>query len=104
MYQRQADDALAAAAGPSDDYWRALGPPLPQIEWLPDRFGYPAFVDRVPTIMSVFGIDRMPMAGIPGMPRMRGQDRVDYTKSQDRDQASPRNENVDALGMGGASW
>jgi hypothetical protein len=99
-YQRQADDAFAAAESMSADQLRALRPPLPQIQWLPPRFGYPLYQDRQWNVMQVFGITRLPSGEIPGMPRMHGEDRVDYSRSQSRDQASPRNENTDALGLG----
>jgi hypothetical protein len=103
-YQREANDALEAAMGPSDAYWRALRPPLPQIPYLPPRFGYPTYVERQWTVMQVFGITRTPNGTIPGMPTTRPEERTDYSKVQQTDQGSGRNENFDPLGLGGASW
>lgn len=103
-YQRQADDAFAVAESMSADQLRALRPPLPQIEYLPPRFGYPTYPERQWNIMQVFGITRTPAGRIPGLPTMHGKDRVDYSESQSSDQGSPRNENFDPLGLGGASW
>lgn len=100
-YARQADDAFAAATSMSDDELRALRPPLPQIQFLPPRFGYPSYADRQWTVMQVFGITRMPSGAIPGMPRMHGDDRVDYSRSQSSAQGSDRNTNSgDPLGLG----
>lgn len=100
-YQRQADDAFAAATSLSSDELRALRPPLPQIQMLPPRFGYPDYVERQWDVMQVFGITRMPSGNIPGMPRMHGEDRVDYSRSQGGGAGSDRNTNYDALGLGG---
>lgn len=102
-YQRQADDALFAATAASADQLRAQRPPLPQIVANPPRFGYPSYVDRQWNVMQVFGITRLPSGAIPGMPRMKGEDRVDYSRSQSTMSGSPRNESVDSLGMGGGS-
>lgn len=87
------------------DQLRALRPPLPQIIHLPPRFGYPDYASRQWNVLDVFGIDRMPSGRIPGMPTTRGEDRVDYSRSQSRTQGSERNSNsMDPLGLGGASW
>ena len=99
-YARQADDALAAATSMSAEQLRALRPPLPQIEWLPPRFGYPAYADRQPDVMQVFGINRVSPAGLPPMPRMSRDQRVDYSREQGGYQGSDRNTNADPLGMG----
>ena len=99
-YQRQSDEAFQRAIAP-DAFLRKLKPPLPQIEYLPPRFGYPNYADRQWDVMQVFGITRTPSGQIPGMPRMRGKDRVDYTQSQSSSQGSDRNSGSnDALGMG----
>lgn len=99
-YARQADDAFAAAESMSADQLRALRPPLPQIIYLPPRFGYPTYDQRQWNVMQVFGITRMPSGAISGMPRMHGDDRTDYSRSQSRTQGSERNANYDPLGMG----
>jgi hypothetical protein len=96
LYQRQADEALEMATGASRAQLEALRPPLPQIEYLPPRFGYPGYAERQWTLLDVFGINRSPMGGLPPRPRMRGQDRVDYSQSQATTQGSDRN----TLGMG----
>jgi hypothetical protein len=101
LYQRQADEAFYAATGASDAELRALRPPLPQIIFLPDRFGYPSFVERVPTIWSVFGIARKPPAMLPSIPP-KPQTPVlgfPYTEGSDR-----LTNGGDPLGMGGQSW
>jgi hypothetical protein len=100
-YQRQADDALFAATEASSEQLRALRPPLPQIRMNPPRFGYPDYATRQWNVMQVFGINRLPSGAIPGMPNMKGEDRVDYSRNQSTMSGSPRNENVDALGLGG---
>lgn len=106
MYQRQADEALENAVGPSDAYWRALRPPLPQIKYLPPRFGYPTYVERQPTILQVFGISRSPNGAIPGFPQMRQRNRVDYSQFQGRDQGSDRLSagNTGGVGNGSEGW
>lgn len=102
-YQRQADDAFAAAESMSANQLRALRPPLPQIQFLPPRFGYPDYVDRQWTVMQVFDITRLPSGRIPGLPTTRGEDRVDYSRNQGGYQGSDRNTNsADPLGLGGA--
>src|ERR1035437_6111165 len=101
-YQRQADDAFSAATSMSADQLRALRPPLPQIVYLPPRFGYPLYQDRQWDVMQVFGITRLPSGAIPGMPQMHGEDRVDYSRDQSTTQSSDRNTNSgDPLGLGG---
>jgi hypothetical protein len=101
-YARQADEAFNASTVMTDDELRALRPPLPQIQYLPPRFGYPSYADRQWSIMQVFGITRTPSGDIPGMPRMHGEDRVDYSRSQSSQQGSDRNTNSgDPLGLGG---
>ena len=100
-YQRQADDAFAAAESMSADQLRMLQPPLPQIIMYPPRFGYPTYDERQWGVLQVFGITRMPSGQIPGMPQMRGEDRVDYSRSQSTFQGSDRNTNSgDPLGLG----
>lgn len=99
-YQRQADDAFAAATSMSADQLRALRPPLPQIIYLPPRFGFEDYVDRQWTVMQVFGITRLPSGQIPGMPTTRGDERTDYSRTQGGGQGSDRNTNYDPLGMG----
>jgi hypothetical protein len=80
---------------------RALRPPLPQIIMNPPRFGYPLYAERQWDVMQVFGITRSANGTIPGMPRMHGKDRVDYSRSQSTSQGSDRNTNGgDPLGMG----
>jgi len=102
-YQRQSNDAFERANGPADAYWKALRPPLPQIHYLPPRFGYPSYQDRQWSIMQVFGITRSPAGRIPAMPTTRLQDRVDYTQDQgSQNEASDRNTGYSALGSG--SW
>ena len=89
----------------SEDQLRALRPPLPQIVYLPDRFGYPSYDQRQWGILDVFGIDRLPSGRIPGVPQTRGEDRVDYSRNQSVQQGSDRNTNGgDSLGLGGVSW
>jgi len=101
-YQRQADDAFAAATSMSDAQLRRLRPPLPQIEYLPPRFGYPSYIDRQWNVMQVFGITRTPSGAIPGMPRMRQEDRVGYSQNQAAMDGSERyGGNQDPLGLGG---
>lgn len=97
-YARQADEAFARATVP-DAVLRGLKPPLPQIEYLPPRFGYPSYDERQWGIMEVFGITRSPNGGTSGFPRTRGEDRVDYTRDQASMQGSARGAN-DPLGMG----
>jgi hypothetical protein len=99
-YQRQADDAFAAAESMSADQLRALRPPLPQIMANPPRFGWPTYAERQWNIFQVFGITRLPSGQIPGMPRMHQKDRVDYTQYQGSSQGSDRNTNADPLGLG----
>jgi hypothetical protein len=103
-YQRQGNDALERAYGVSDDQWRALRPPLPQIQYLPPRFGYPSYDQRQWNVMQVFGMTRDPVGRIPAMPSTRPQDRVDYTQYQGDQEGSDRNVNYDPLGLGGVSW
>lgn len=104
-YQRQANDALEMAYSASADELRALRPPLPQIQYLPPRFGYPSYVDRQWGVMQVFGLTRTPAGRIPGMPTTRGEERVDYSRLQSSQQGSERNSNnTDPLGLGGVSW
>lgn len=104
-FARQQAEAFDRALGMSADELRALGPPLPQIVYLPPRFGYPTYDQRQWGVMEVFGITRTPAGRIPGMPRMHGKDRVDYTRSQSTDQGSERNsDSGDPLGLGGVSW
>ena len=101
-YQRQADDAFAAAESMSDDELRALRPPLPQIMYLPPRFGWPTYEERQWNVMQVFGITRLPSGRIPGRPQTRGEDRVDYSRNQGGYTGSDRNTNgADPLGLGG---
>jgi hypothetical protein len=105
LYQKQADEALERAWSLSDEQLRNLRPPLPQIHYLPPRFGYLSYADRQPTVMDVFGIARSPSGAIPGMPKMHGKDRVDYSQSQSEVEGSTRNTNSgDPLGLGGVSW
>lgn len=99
-YARQADDAFNAATSMSADELRALRPPLPQIVYLPQRFGYPPYAARQWDVMQVFGITRLPSGAIPGMPQMHGEDRVDYSRNQSNMQGSDRNTNYDGLGLG----
>jgi hypothetical protein len=104
-YSRETNDALKRAWGPSDDYWRRLGPPLPQIPYLPPRFGFPPYSERQWGVMQVFGLTRTPAGRIPGMPQTRGEDRTDYTENQGGYEGSDRNTGSgDRLGMGGVSW
>lgn len=99
-YQRQADDAFAAATSMSADQLRALRPPLPQIQFLPPRFGYPSYADRQWDIMQVFDINRAAPGYLPDRPGSRQDRRVDYSRVQSGDQGSDRNTNYDALGLG----
>lgn len=99
-YQRQADDAFNRATSMSDDELRQLRPPLPQIPYLPPRFGYPTYEERQWNIMQVFGIDRLPSGGLPPRPSIRPQDRVDYSGSQAAMAGSDRNTNYSPLGLG----
>ena len=85
----------------SDDELRALRPPLPQIEFLPPRFGYPTYAQRQWSVLQVFGIDRLTPGGLPAeRPQMRQDKRVDYSRSQGGFQGSDRNTNADPLGLG----
>jgi hypothetical protein len=100
-YQRQADEAFDAATSMSADELRSLRAPLPQIRWLPPRFGYPTYVERQWDVMQVFGITRTPSGDIPGMPTTRGEDRVDFSRYQGGGSGSDRNTNSgDPLGLG----
>lgn len=100
-YQRQADDAFAAAESMTADQLRALRPPLPQIMAFPPRFGYPTYAERQWGVLQVFGITRLPSGEIPGLPRMHGEDRVDYSRYQGNAQGSDRLTNGgDPLGLG----
>jgi hypothetical protein len=99
-YQRQADDAFDAATSATSDELRALRPPLPQIQFLPPRFGYPLYIDRQWDVMQVFGITRTPSGNIPGMPTTRGDERVDYSRNQGGYQGSDRNTGQSPLGLG----
>lgn len=100
-YSRQANDALAAATKMSAAQLRALRPPLPQIEYLPPRFGYPDYAERQWDILQVFDITRLPSGRVPGFPRMHQKDRVDYSQTQATSQGSDRNSNSgDPLGLG----
>ena len=106
-YTRQASDALARAYSATDAQLRALGPPLPQISYLPPRFGYPGYADRQPGVLQVFGLTRTPAGRIPGLPQTRGEDRVDYSRDQGSQSGSGTDRNTnsgDALGLGGVSW
>ena len=102
-YARQADDAFAAATSMSADQLRALRPPLPQIQYLPPRFGYMPYAFRQWDVMQVFGITRLPSGAIPGMPQMKGEDRVDYARYQGGIEGSDRNTDYDGLGLGGGN-
>jgi hypothetical protein len=85
----------------SADQLRALRPPLPQIEYLPPRFGYPDYAERQWDILQVFDITRLPSGRVPGFPRMHQKDRVDYSGTQSTSQGSDRNSNSgDPLGLG----
>ena len=99
-YARQANDAFDAATSMSADELRALRPPLPQIEYLPPRFGYPLYAQRQWDVLQVFGITRLPSGRIPGMPSTKGEDRVDYSREQGGGAGSDRNVNYDPLGLG----
>lgn len=106
-YQRQANDALERAWGASDAQLRALRPPLPQIPFLPPRFGYPGYAERQWDVMQVFGITRTPAGRIPAMPTTKEKDRVDYTQDQGSQSSSGTDRNTnsgDPLGLGGVSW
>lgn len=100
-YQRQADEAFAAATSMSADQLRALRPPLPQIRFLPPRFGYPPYADRQPGVIQVFGIDRIQPGYLPPVPLTKPGDGFEDTRFT----GSDRNTNsADPLGLGGASW
>jgi hypothetical protein len=104
-YQRQADEAFQIATSMSEGQLRALRPPLPQIQFLPPRFGYPSYDERQWGVMQVFGITRTPRGYIPGMPTTRPEERTDYSRSQSRAAGSDRLTNGgDPLGLGGVSW
>jgi hypothetical protein len=103
-YQRQSEDAFWVAESATAQQLRALRPPLPQIQFLPDRFGYPSYVDRQPTVMQVFGIDRVNPGYLPQTPlssiRKPG-DEFNDTRYQGSDRLT---NGGDPLGLGGASW
>lgn len=101
LYQQQADDAFNAVTAISDEKWRALRAPLPQIQYLPPRFGYPGYAARQWSVMQVFGITRTPSGRIPGVPQMKQEDRVRYSQSQATFEGSDRlTNNGDPLGLG----
>ena len=64
-YQRQSEEAFWVAESATADQLRALQPPLPQIQYLPPRFGYPGYAERQATVMQVFGIDRVNPSYMP---------------------------------------
>ena len=103
LYQAQGDEAFERAESMSADQLRALRPPLPQIIMNPPRFGYPTYIERQWSVLQVFGITRLPSGAVPGMPRMREDQRVDYSKSQGSYQGSDRNTNASPLGLGGSA-
>lgn len=83
----------------------ALRPPLPQIQFLPPRFGYVPYQERQWTLWDVFDITKSPRGYIPGMPSTRPEERVDYSRNQGGYAGTTRNTNGgDPLGLGGASW
>jgi hypothetical protein len=102
-YQRQADDAFAAAASMSTAQLRSLRPPLPQITFLPPRFGYMPYPDRQPTVLQVFGIDRIQPGYLPPVPTTMRKpgDVFEDTRFQGSDRLT---NGGDPLGLGGASW
>jgi len=104
LYEKQEAEALDRALALSDAQLRRLRPPLPQIVWLPPRFGYPTYDQRQWGVMQVFGLTRTPSGRIPGFPSTQGQDRVTYSQDQARWQGSDRNTNsADPLGLGNVS-
>lgn len=105
-YQRQSEEAFWVAEKATAQQLRELRPPLPQIQYLPPRFGYPGYVDRQPTVMQVFGINRQEPGFMPAGPlSMR---KTQNTKPGDGFQdtsyeGSDRLTNGgDPLGLGGA--
>lgn len=97
-FQRQSEEAFWVAEQASRAQLLALRPPLPQIQYLPPRFGYPSYADRQPTVMQVFGIDRI----TPGyMPPGKPGDGFEDTRYQGSDRLTNGGE---PLGLGGASW
>jgi hypothetical protein len=102
-YQRQANEAYERATEMSAAELRKIRPPLPQIRYLPPRFGYPSYADRQWTLLQVFGITRLPSGGVPGFPHKPDQ-RVDYSGYQGEIEGSPRNTNSNLLGNGGLNW
>lgn len=103
-YERQADEAFNRATSMTDDQLRQIRPPLPQIQYLPPRFGYPDYIDRQWTVLQVFGITRLPPGSMPrgGAPKMErtNQDRVDYSGQQAVSQGSDRNTGYSPLSSG----
>lgn len=104
-YQRQGDDALARAWNFTDDQWRKLPPPLPQITYLPPRFGYAPYAERQASVMQVFGINRSPNGPTPANPTLHHKENeVDYQEDQMWSGSDTRYENYSPMGFGGVSW
>lgn len=103
-YQRQSEEAFWVAESATADQLRALRPPLPQIQYLPPRFGYPTYAERQPTVLDVFGIDRINPGYLPSTPlssiRKPG-DEFEDTRYQGSDRLT---NGGDPLGLGGSSW
>ena len=97
-YQRQADDAFWTAESATANELRALRPPLPQIVYLPPRFGYATYDERQPTVLQVFGMDRVQPSYLPQTPLKKPGDGFEDTRFQGSDRLT---NGGDPLGLGG---
>ena len=100
-YQRQSEEAFWVAESATAAQLRMLQPPLPQIQYLPPRFGYPGYVERQPTVMQVFGIDRINPSYLPQTPLKKPGDGFEDTRYEGSDRLT---NGGDPLGLGGAGW
>lgn len=100
-YQRQSEEAFWVAESATAEQLRQLRPPLPQIVYLPPRFGYPTYAERQPTVLDVFGIDRINPSYLPSTPLKKPGDGFEDTRYQGSDRLT---NGGDPLGLGGAGW
>lgn len=100
MYSGQQAEALNRDFYASNDQLRKLRPPLPQIHYLPPRFGYPSYDVRQPNIMQVFGIDRAQPAMLPDVEKGRN---VGFPKERE-DMFSSSDTYTGYNGIGSGGW